>query len=378
MDKLRKQIKESFFNPIYHFFPLIVFLIVDNVAGRNWAWSIAIPLFLIFTICLFIAYNQLFVWYFFSAFIFLAVSLSAFFTFLSEKWLFLSPIIDDLVCWLFLGLSLLFRSFIEKKINARTPKFLPMKNNFEEYFNFIQSLFLIIAGYLLFYFIIYQFPTIKENFYLELLQVIYIGAIVFLLAFEFCRVQIVRHKLLKEEWWPIVNEQGKIVGNVQPLVSLKIEKKYMHPIIRILFLKENMIFLQKNCENDLIFPCLWDAAISNHIRTGETIEDCIERTAEEKYGLKDLKPFFLSNYIHRTENEQHYAFLFIVCNVNNIEPNYQKINQTKWWTLQQIEENLSAGIFTQNFIIEYNLLQRSGVFENKICNCECKLKELFS
>ena len=104
MDKLRKQIKESFFNPIYHFFPLIVFLIVDNVAGRNWAWSIAIPLFLIFTIYLFIAYNQLFVWYFFSAFIFLAVSLNAIFTFLSEKWLFLSPIIDDLVCWLFLGL----------------------------------------------------------------------------------------------------------------------------------------------------------------------------------------------------------------------------------------------------------------------------------
>lgn len=378
MDKLRKQIKESFFNPIYHFFPLIVFLIVDNVAGRNWAWSIAIPLFLILTIYLFIAYNQLFVWYFFSAFIFLAVSLSAIFTFLSEKWLFLSPIIDDLVCWLFLGLTLLFCSFIEKKINARTPKFLPMKNNFEEYFNFIQSLFLIISGYLLFYFIIYQFPTIKENIYLELLQVIYIGAIVFLLAFEFCRVQIVRHKLLKEEWWPIVNEQGKIVGNVQPLVSLKIEKKYMHPIIRILFIKENMIFLQKNCENDLIFPCLWDAAISNHIRTGETIEDCIERTAEEKYGLKDLKPFFLSNYIHRTENEQHYAFLFIACNVNNIEPNYQKVNQAKWWTLQQIEENLSAGIFTQNFIIEYNLLQRSGVFENKICNCECKLKELFS
>jgi len=253
-----------------------------------------------------------------------------------------------------------------------------MKNNFEEYFNFIQSLFLIISGYLLFYFIIYQFPTIKENVYLELLQVIYIGAIVFLLAFEFCRVQLVCHKLLKEEWWPIVNEQGKIVGNVQPLVSLKIEKKYMHPIIRILFIKENMIFLQKNCENDLIFPCLWDAAISNHIRTGETIEDCIERTAEEKYGLKDLKPFFLSNYIHRTENEQHYAFLFIACNVNNIEPNYQKINQAKWWTLQQIEENLSTGIFTQNFIIEYNLLQRSGVFENKICNCECKLKELFS
>lgn len=378
MDKLRKQIKESFFNPIYHFFPLIVFLIVDNVAGRNWAWSIAIPLFLILTIYLFIAYNQLFVWYFFSAFIFLAVSLSAIFTFLSEKWLFLSPIIDDLVCWLFLGLTLLFRSFIEKKINARTPKFLPMKNNFEEYFNFIQSLFLIISGYLLFYFIIYQFPTIKENIYLELLQVIYIGAIVFLLVFELCRVQIIRHKLLKEEWWPIVNEQGKIVGNIQPLVSLKIEKKYMHPIIRILFIKENMIFLQKNCKNDLIFPCLWDAAISNHIRTGETIEDCIERTAEEKYGLKDLKPFFLSNYIHRTENEQHYAFLFIACNVNNIEPNYQKINQAKWWTLQQIEENLSTGIFTQNFIIEYNLLQRSGVFENKICNCECKLKELFS
>jgi hypothetical protein len=51
------------------------------------------------------------------------------------------------------------------------------------------------------------------------------------------------------------------------------------------------------------------------------------------------------------------------------------IDQTKWWTQQQIEDNLDAGIFTENFKIEYDLLKRSGLLETGKCECSCKLKD---
>ncbi|MBP7369563.1 MAG: hypothetical protein KA976_07570 [Paludibacteraceae bacterium] len=41
----------------------------------------------------------------------------------------------------------------------------------------------------------------------------------------------------------------------------------------------------------------------------------------------------------------------------------------------RIEENLQEGIFTENFLIEFDLLKKSAVLENNICDCACKLKE---
>ena len=50
-------------------------------------------------------------------------------------------------------------------------------------------------------------------------------------------------------------------------------------------------------------------------------------------------------------------------------------DQLKWWTQQQIEQELETGIFTDNFKIEYDLLKRSGLLDSGKCECSCKLKE---
>ncbi len=123
-------------------------------------------------------------------------------------------------------------------------------------------------------------------------------------------MQIIRAKLLREEWWPIVNENGKIIGSIQHLTSLNDEKKYMHPIVRVMLIDKGLVFLQKRAANNLVFGGLWDTAVSNHLIVGETLEQCIERTANERYGLEKFRYMHLSNYVHETTNEHHYAFLF--------------------------------------------------------------------
>jgi isopentenyldiphosphate isomerase len=108
----------------------------------------------------------------------------------------------------------------------------------------------------------------------------------------------------------------------------------MHPIIRVHIIQNGMILLRKRPADDLFYPCHWDTAISNHIRLGETVENCIKRTAQDLYGLTEFKSFFLSNYTTRTDFEQHYAFLFIACKMNKLDLQSEKVKQGKWWTQQ--------------------------------------------
>ena len=44
MQKLRKQIKESFFNPILHLLPLLIFLVVEDFYGMSMGFKISFPI----------------------------------------------------------------------------------------------------------------------------------------------------------------------------------------------------------------------------------------------------------------------------------------------------------------------------------------------
>ena len=85
--------------------------------------------------------------------------------------------------------------------------------------------------------------------------------------------------------------------------------------------------------------------------------ECIDRTIEQRYGIREIKSIFISNYILEFEKESHYVFLFLTCSLKNIQLNAQFIEHTKWWTPQQIEANIKDGIFSDEFITEYELLK---------------------
>jgi isopentenyldiphosphate isomerase len=251
-----------------------------------------------------------------------------------------------------------------------------MSNNFNELYRVIWALSILILFYIVGNIINNIVNRGQTILYHHFIQNIYLGVVVFLVAYEIIRVQIIRANLVREEWWPIVSDQGKIIGSIQHLTSLNDEKKYLHPIVRVHIIDKGMIFLQKRSVNDLIFPGLWDTAISNHVRMGETIEQCVDRTALERFNLKEFKYMYLSNYRNETEKEQHYGFLFVSCLLSDFKPNPTFIEQTKWWTLRQIEDNLKTGIFSDNFKTEFDLLKRSGLLETGKCECNCRLKDV--
>jgi isopentenyldiphosphate isomerase len=375
MEKLRKLIRESFLNPVLQFLPLLIFLVVDDFCGISLAWKISYPAALIILVYIYFLYNRIFNWHLIFSLTFLAVTIVTALAQLLPIPPEIQILVPEIVSTIFLFVYLLIHKQIQSFITRIMPKLVPMTNNFHELYRVVLTVLIVLGSFIAGNLMLIYFDMGSSSFQSMLFSV-YIGIFVFLIAYEILRVQLVRAKLMREEWWPIVNEQGRIIGNVEHLTSLNDEKKYMHPVARVLLIDMGMVLLQKRSKDSLAFPGLWDTAISNHVKMGETIEQCVERTVYERYSINNFKYMYLANYTSEVEQESYYSFLFVSCQETEFKLNLDFADQLKWWTQQQIEDNLDTGIFTDTFKLEYDLLIRSGLLETGKCECSCKLKEV--
>ena len=260
----------------------------------------------------------------------------------------IAVIIPCIVFGSFLALSLIFQQPITKLLKRKhiAPRF------YEEFFRLAAMfLFAFLAYIILFFLFLHQE---KEQFLAE--ELLFIMMII-IIIYEFIRQTIIKINLRKEEWLPIVDEKGNVLGKIEKKESLFSEKKYLHPIIRVHIIFNNTVYLQKRCSNDLIFPDAWDTAISNHVLYGETIDECIVRTAKQRYGLENIKPAYLNRYTMETEDEIQQAFVYCMEGAENLKPvDKKRIQMGKYWTIKQIAQELDSGIFTANFVREFEVL----------------------
>jgi len=284
-------------------------------------------------------------------------------------------IMYEIVLIAFFVSFIVFRQKIHRIVLKLMSNLIPMTNNFDELLKVIWALLLILIFDVTSFLIIQQLGQ-NVTAYHQMLQYLYVGVLLFFTIYEILRVKIIRTKLLKEEWWPIVNHQGKVVGSIHQNTSINDEKKYMHPVVRLIFVNKGMVCLVKNSTNGYESSNLWDSALSKHVKMNETVEQALEIGVEANYIVVDFKYMFLSNYNIETDKEIQYSFLFVSCLHTEFTPKNNLNLQIKWWTQHQIDENLNTGIFTENFKLEYELLKRSGLLENEKCECNCRLKEV--
>ncbi len=375
MDKLRKHIKESFFNPILHFLPLLLFLVLDDYYGILLAWEVSFPFALLLLIYIYFVFNGIFTWHLIGTLIFVLASLIvAVETFIPVSFI-SHQIVYEIVVLSFFIVFILFRKRIQKLVYKVMSNLIPMTNNFEELYRVIWSFALVFLIYITGFLIVQVLGQNVETYH-ELLQSLSVAVLFFLSVYEILRVQIIRSKLIREEWLPIVNNLGKIVGSIQLHTSMNDEKKYQHPVIRILFVDKGMILLNKKQDENNLSADVWDSTISNHVVMEETIEQCVDRTVKQKLDIDNFKYMHLSTYTVECKKEIQHAFLFVSCMQSEYKVTELFIEQAKWWTQSQIEENLESGIFTDNFKIEYDLLKRGGLLETGKCECNCRLKQV--
>ena len=95
---------------------------------------------------------------------------------------------------------------------------------------------------------------------------------------------------MKEEWFPVVNEQGETIGKATRK-ECHSGSKILHPVVHLhIFNESGDLYLQKRSMSKDIQPGKWDTAVGGHIDYGETVETALRREVREELGVVDFIP----------------------------------------------------------------------------------------
>lgn len=184
-------------------------------------------------------------------------------------------------------------------------------------------------------------------------------AVVF--GYEFIRQKLKLRKNVivseDEEWLPIVNEEGGIIGEAPRSVCHRGEK-LLHPVIHLhVFNNQKHVYLQKRPMNKLVQPGKWDTAVGGHISVGETLETALKREAFEEIGLTQFSAKLVKTYRWDSELESELVYVFTTHDFKSIHLHSEEVVEGRFWTPRQIESNIGMEVFTPNFEHEYRLLK---------------------
>jgi isopentenyldiphosphate isomerase/intracellular septation protein A len=160
-----------------------------------------------------------------------------------------------------------------------------------------------------------------------------------------------------EEWLPIVDEGGKIIGKAPRSLCHK-GNKLLHPVVHLHVLNPHgHIYLQKRPATKLIQPDKWDTAVGGHISFGENLDTALQREAYEEIGLENFSAKPLGSYLWDTEIESELVYYFISYDFQKIRLHSEEVVEGRFWSPSQIEREMGQDVFTPNFEFEYRLLK---------------------
>jgi isopentenyldiphosphate isomerase/intracellular septation protein A len=192
------------------------------------------------------------------------------------------------------------------------------------------------------------------------------GGLFYILFGVYFLAELIRQKrkqkqLSGEEWVPLVDEQGKIVGQA-PRSQVHNGSKLLHPVVHLHVLNHNkLVLLQKRPMSKQIQPGKWDTAVGGHISAGETLEDALKKEAFEEIGLTGFSAKLLNVYKWESEVEAELVYLFTTFDFKNVKVQSAEVEEIMFWTKNQIEDQLGKNIFTPNFEHEFGILKEMKI-----------------
>ncbi len=176
-------------------------------------------------------------------------------------------------------------------------------------------------------------------------------------VFELYNNKVKQKKYSQEEWVPIVDEKGNVLGKM-PRSMAHNGSKILHPVVHMhVFNSKGELYLQKRPAHKLIQPNKWDTAVGGHVSADEAVEVSLEREASEEIRLVNFQAQPFKQYVWESEIEKELVLGFITTTDMPLIPDGEEVELGKFWEKEEIEEHLGKAVFTPNFEFEYKLLK---------------------
>ena len=155
------------------------------------------------------------------------------------------------------------------------------------------------------------------------------------------------------EQLPVVDESGNILGAVTRGHAHD-GSKILHPVVHLhVFNSRGDLYLQRRPDWKDIQPGKWDTAVGGHIDLGENVERALQREVGEELGITDFTPESLGRYVFESQRECELVYVHRCVYDSDIRPSTQELNGGRFWSADEIAENIGRGVFTPNFESEY-------------------------
>ena len=270
------------------------------------------------------------------------------------------PLIYMLILLLMLGISVFSKHNLLMAASGRMLKgrtFSPWE--MQQMQNVMKTTFWWMSGYFVVLLIGILFLSEESQQFLNSTGLYIFIAVAFLFLMIQKRFQ--NQRWQKEEWLPLIQEDGKVIGAAPRSVVHNGKSKWLHPVVHLQVLRGDGLWLQKRPMNKLVQPGKWDTAVGGHLSANEPIEVALQRETWEEIGvqLAQMKVEMLGRYQWKSKLEHEMVFAFVLIHEGTITPHPEELVGGRVWSFKEIEEALGKEIFTPNFEYEYNLYKNS-------------------
>ena len=156
-----------------------------------------------------------------------------------------------------------------------------------------------------------------------------------------------------DEMFPLVDEQGNIIGAITRGEAHDGSKK-LHPVVHLhVFNSKGEIYLQKRPAWKDIQPSKWDSACGGHIDLGEDVKTSLKREVREELGITDFTPQDMGHYVFESAREKELVYVHKTIYNGDIQPSKEELDGGRFWSRDEILSNIGKNIFTPNFENEY-------------------------
>ncbi len=372
------RIRKSWENQALGILPLLLFLLLDNYISYLQAYTVS-AIFCVLSMFVFHILRKDKIYSFMLLPSFLTLILYAFFLIfmrVEEVLAVYTPLITEILLIIVLTVvKIVKKPLLQSVRDAQHPAYekthnLTMLNEFFFIAQIFRNLYILHLLGIAFYNILpEEMKDIRFNRFLYRDMGLIIGVAV--IVYEQIRLLMVRGRLKKEMWLPVLNDKGSVIGCIAYSVSRLLPKKYYHPIVRIALVHKGMLYLAKRNEYAYVSASMIDYPFYRYVLFRQSIEAAAQEAVE---GLKTLvgkiQPRLLIRYTFENERVKHQVSLFVICiQDEQVIEQYKQVQDGKLWSIQQIEENLGKGIFSVYFEREFSYLKNTILLAENLCLC---------